>query len=223
MEFLFIAAILVQDRTRDLLQDKTAEETFNKIEESIQKAKTLRITFKLEQVLKEGKADKIEKSGTFLLKQGNKANLRIKEKGSNTLLVSDGHLMKIIPKDVSALALETPKDLNANLLRRMLREGNAAPLLDVLGPLETTLPQTKQPTPASDFTFGEDKDGIRVLKYRVGAVGAQLRYDPKTLRVWGLILSDQESGRVIETFEEFELNATIPDDEFAVVPDNARD
>lgn len=223
MEFLFIVSLLVQDRTRDLLQDKTAEETFNKIEETIQKAEMLRITFKLEHILKEGKVDKIETSGTVLLKQGNKANLRIKEKGSTTLLVSDGHLMKIISKDASVLSLETPKDLNANLLKWMLREGNAASILDALGLVPKTLPQAKKLTPASEFTFGEDKDGVRILKYKVGTTGTQLRYDAKTLHVLGIILSGQDSGSVIETFEEFELNAKIPDDEFAVVPDNARD
>jgi hypothetical protein len=80
-----------------LLQGQTAEETFKKIEESIDKAKTVSVKFKfVSDTRKGGVEEKAEASGTMLLKDARKVNVAMKtlQNGQemDVSIVSDGPL-----------------------------------------------------------------------------------------------------------------------------------
>jgi outer membrane lipoprotein-sorting protein len=221
---LLVAAVL-------LLQDKTAEETFKKIEEQIEKAKTVRITSKLEGTLNQGKEKKISKTGVFILKQGNKVYAKIKEGDSTDMLVSDGAMMltDFLPRKfppgapTSSVVLKTPEELNRTLSWALVSKGAVLSLLEMIGLAYSVDPkENKLRFPAHEFEHGGEDRGAKVLKYKLGDVAATLRYDPKSLRVFSRRLTHKDFGDVTETYDEFSLDADVSDDQFSVFPDNER-
>src|SRR5262245_31546730 len=81
-----------------LMQAETAEETFKKIGDGIQQAKSVRVECQWTGATKTDAAGKVEASGTVLLKDLNRVNLTglITEKGqpSELRIVSDGTTVK---------------------------------------------------------------------------------------------------------------------------------
>jgi outer membrane lipoprotein-sorting protein len=210
-----------------LLQDQTAEDVFKKIEESIEKAKTVRITSKLEGTLNEGK--KIAKTGSFILKHGNKVYARVKEGDTTEMLVSDGTMMLTDSSagkpgaPTSNVVLKTPDQLNRTFSLALVSEGAIVPLLEMIGMAYSTAPKDRTlRLPAQDFEHGGEDRGAKVLKYKLGDVVATLRYDPKSLRVFSRRLTHKDFGDVTETYDEFSLDADVSDDQFSVFPDNDR-
>jgi outer membrane lipoprotein-sorting protein len=206
-----------------LLQDKTAEETFKKIEETVQNAKTVRIKFKLEGALKDGqgKEKRIDKSGTLVFGDRNKLHITISD-GINPVqifsMISDGKTTRTVMTG-AIITQETPSDLNRNFLRSLVRGGNVANLISTVGVQwddETVLGTIYR---VSDFEMSKDDRGAKALKYKMNGKGATLRYDPKTLLVLSRKLAEEDGGEVLETYEEFTLNGDIPEEKFKLPAD----
>src|SRR6185295_19771102 len=115
-----------------LLQEKTAEETFKKIEETITKSKTVRVKF---EVTRKTGEETVEASGTLLLKEGNKArqellvvypgNIIVKQ-----IIVSDGTNVRYtnaVGEDAFALEKKKAPD---HLLRSLIVTTLQLPQLD---------------------------------------------------------------------------------------------
>jgi outer membrane lipoprotein-sorting protein len=215
MSLLLAAAIMLQEKTRDLLQDKTAEETFKKIEEAVQNAKTVRIKFKLEGVLKDGqgKSNRINKSGTLLFRDGNKLRVSISDGNDQVLMISDGKTTRT-EMTGAIITQESPSDLNRNFLRSLIRGGNVANLISTVGLLWNDEPALGTIYRVSDFETGEDGREANSLKYKMNGKEASLRYNPKTLQVLTRRLTEEDGGEVTKTYEQFILNADIPDEQF---------
>src|ERR1051325_5318974 len=102
-----------------LLQADTAEENFKKIEDTIDKAKTICVRLKWEASTRGDPDGKVQATGVLLFKEGNKAFLRsmIQEHGqsSELLIVSDGTLVRSKLGPERLLECATPKNFNSGL------------------------------------------------------------------------------------------------------------
>jgi outer membrane lipoprotein-sorting protein len=228
-----------------LLQEKTAEETFKTIEETITKAKTLRVKFEISRKIGEESADA---SGTLLLKEGNKARLEVTVAFSNgallkQIIVSDGTNVKFtapVGDDQFALVQKKAPDY---LLRSLYVTTLKLPLLD--SSMMTTgsgegLNDLSNYAAVREFKHGEaDKEGNLLLykgvldftgrgnfKNQAASFEVKLWYEPKTCipRKRQLTLKlGTVIGTTTETYEHFVLNEDIPNEKFSLTKLDAPD
>jgi outer membrane lipoprotein-sorting protein len=228
-----------------LLQAKTAEETFKTIEETITKAKTLRVKFEISRKTGE---ETVDGSGTLLLKEGNKAKLdvlAVYPDGSlvKELIVSDGTNVKFtapVGDDTFALVQKKAPDY---LLRSFYVTTLQLPLLD--SSMMTTdsregLKDLTNYASVREFKHGEaDKEGNLLLykglldftgrgnfKNLATSFEEKLWYDANTWiprkRQVTLKLGTV-TGTTTETYEHFVLNDDIPNENFSLTKLDAPD
>jgi outer membrane lipoprotein-sorting protein len=209
-----------------LLQDKTAEETFKKIEESIEKAKTLSITFSVGGMAtaKEGQNGLFQASGVMLLKEGGRFNCvvkrRLEERELENSIVCDGTKVSHKRDQSAAEVIEVPKVYRgaaSTLVARVgtmmggLFQGTGGPDEDV-----------KKTLALKDLRVGEDDGGAKTLLYTVSlgpaTLDCRLWYEPKTLkllkRTMKIRKGESVEGSLTESYVEYIVNADIPDEKF---------
>jgi outer membrane lipoprotein-sorting protein len=202
-----------------LLQEKTAEETFRKIEEQIESAGSVSVRYKVE-----GMADgeKSQMSLTLLLKEGNKVRLTIqgdrRGKEISGELICDGERVGMPGgKEKPEKAPPGFKNSNATIL---VRSGSLSALQYItlwgrdLGKEKTTLQ-------VSDFKADSDDGNAKTIRYRLRVGKSELEtklwYDPKTHAILKRRFSGKADGAecsVMETYDEFLLNTEIPEERF---------
>src|SRR6185503_8571016 len=110
-----------------LLQAESAEETFRKIEEALNAAKSVRVSFVWDGATKADLKSKVDARGNVLLKEGNRANLvaSVTEKSqtSELRIISDGATVKARLGPKRMLECEVPKHLEAGLKMALHRLG----------------------------------------------------------------------------------------------------
>jgi outer membrane lipoprotein-sorting protein len=220
-----------------LLQEKTAEDSFNKIEETLANAKSIQVKFSCSFApSKEGNAVKASASGTLLLKEGNKVKLESHLLWNGAVqdltLVSDGIRRHIERKQgdqvIRPPASPTPASMGLHYVRTLTRVGlTPAQVLQYIffadaarskgAPLASTFT-------ASEFTPGGDGIDKDAIKFNVQRDGADqtgnvvVRFDPKTFALRNLVVTFKGAEDITwvltETYSEFTLNADIPDEKF---------
>lgn len=229
MEVLLAALLLAQDRT--------PEDTFKKIEETLEKAKTIQVGFSCSFTpSKEGNTVKASASGTLLLKEGNKVKLESHLLWNGVVqdltLVSDGTRRQIERKQGDQVtrprASPTPTSMGLHYVRTLARVGmTPSQVLQYIFFADAA--RSKGALPESTFTASEfkaggegaDKDAIMFNVQRDGAdqtAKVVLRYDPKTFALRNLVVTfkgaEDMTWVVTETYSEFTINAEIPDEKF---------
>ncbi len=235
---LFLAAAF-------LLQDKTAEETFRKIEEAIDKAKTISIRMKYKLILSSGKPGldpaEMETKAEILLNDRNMVQVIVDPNamfvggGDDLSVLSDGtHLRVVDPSDEVRIG-DSPKSLTNGFKTILARTGYFGAQLFVprkdplaLARKEPDLKKflegdLKKKFEVLDLASGKDKDG-EWLTYTLGTgekgdkPQMTIWYSPKTYSLLKrkLAIPFVADGQMIEieTYDEFLLNADIPDEKF---------
>ena len=200
-----------------LLQQETPEALFNRMEHSIEEAKSLRIKYRLD--LEQG-GQTATGTGIVLLKQGNKAKITLTGAKGNPWAVSDGKKLTVDANQalIEGAELDTPKDLNLRVATKLARWG----VLDLPSfprVIRTYGVDPKERLKVSDIKFGEKDGDVRTLTYVVqegnGKVELKLWVDPKDLTLKKRTLSvGNLKATVTETYEEFTVNGEIPDESF---------
>ena len=204
----------------------TAEETFKKIEETIEQTRTLMVMFRRER-------ETVQSSGGhlgILLLSGKRAFC---SKDMETSWVSDGKQVQCIRPthyDQGILARERNREgapaskmLGTNLKIMVSRAGLSMGLASIAFEARQDLDFSKELN-VSGFRFGE-KDGLAsTLLYTLKAGGkgipseVTIWYDPKTLKLLKRKMSDRLEGghrnASVEIYEEFRLDAIIPEEYF---------
>ncbi len=212
-----------------LMQDKTAEETFKKIEESILKAKTLTVKYRM---LYKNAGDT---AGFLILAQGNKVFSR------DAWFETNGHVMvsgcSCDGKQIAARnnayseweTHQTAPDLGEEVRIELARDGIwgavTHPLFIVRNGFGAEDGKVKKSLVTSDFRSepGEGKDAS--LSYSIAETHLnhsgriRLWYDPRTLALIKRELRMRFGGSdhddlFAEIYDEFTLNANIPDEKF---------
>jgi outer membrane lipoprotein-sorting protein len=219
---LLLAAVL-------FLQDKTAEETFKKIEDTVAAAKTLSLKFDVKLVKAAGVEESVLR-GTILLKKGDRMSLDsavIKGGAQKEMLfVSDGSKLSARADGRIRGTKETPKDLNAHLAAFLTRAG----VLHFIGAITPAffgegLNLERAPS-VTEIKTGEDEGNLKTLSYKTvitplvappATLDVRLWYEPKSLRLAKRTMryrSETDPLTFNETYEEFAIDADIPDEKF---------
>jgi outer membrane lipoprotein-sorting protein len=218
-----------------LCQDKTAEDTFRKIEETIQKAKTLSIKFHFK-AAKLTSDEELELDGTFLSKDGNRirlecSTLRGELKRELPIIVSDGSRVASFADGKIRQEKEASHNFNATLAVLTTRGG----VVSLMAGIQSLLVGEKKDTPnageamsITEIEMGEDDGAMKTLNYktviklppsRTASVEVRLWYEPESLKLVKRTMSHKGksgSGTITETYNEFTINADIPDEKFKV-------
>jgi len=206
-----------------LLQEKTADEVFKRIESALDGAKTVRVMFKCDGLGKSRNGEtKVALSGLLLLKEGNRSKLETKivinSDNAMPLSVVTNGLKTRIESPGKSKELQALKTQNRFYWNELLRPGilGAAMLrshvkLDKIG---------DQPYLVSNFGDGEAEKGTRTLTYDLRLAGnegvgkVKLWYDPNGYKLLRRTLQFENGEinvkvEISETYEEYELD-TIP-------------
>ena len=213
------------------LQDKTAEESFKKIEETIDKAKTVSVKFKVDGHYKQGEREtKVQMSGTIALKEGNKAHIaykrRIGEQETDADFVSDGKKSKTKGGGTE----DAPGNITSNFKVAVSQIGvffssRAASVEEHNGVRKEVM--WKERFLVSEIKVGPDDKDAKTLTYKlkVGsgeALDVQIWYEPRTWRILKRTLSGNSGGKEVaftEVYEECLLEVDIPDEKFKLPSD----
>jgi hypothetical protein len=215
MSLYLAAALLVQEPLSD-------ENVLKKIVDSIGQAKTVRVKFSGEYIVPDPEAEmKRTFKGELLLKEGNKTRLRM-EGGTDaknvktTLWVCDGTRLS----EEASAALKRSKDP-----ARLLHEGLKVSLARFgvfFALLGFALPRDQDPEfHQRPFEPGElqvDRSANTVF-FRLERTAVKNRYDPKDFKLLKRSLEFDKDfllKELNETYEEFTLNADLPDGEFKI-------
>jgi len=218
-----------------LLQDMTAEETLKKIEETIQKAKTVGVKFTQSiERKKRGEDISLKRSGTVLLKEGNRVRVEVDESGgrspTHTVLVSEGKALHassnstVPPRDLK----EAPSILKESIAASLVRGNVVTTLMYTafirrLSPPDTSTMEPQKRFKVSEVKVGPDEGASKTLLFTVEIAdttvihSAKVWYDPKTFKVQKRVLTykiGQDEETLTEAIEELSLNADIPDEKF---------
>jgi len=200
-----------------LLQQETAEETFKRFEQTLVRAKSLRLRYRLDLAVGN---QSVTGTGIVLLKDGNKARITLTGAKGNPWAVSDGTKVTVDARQaiMDGATFDTPKELNIRVATKMVRWG-MLDLPDFPRRIKVYDVDPKEKLKVSDFKFG-DKDGdLQTLTYVVqegnGQADLKLWVDPKSLALKKRTLSVAKmNATATETYEEFTLNGEIPDEMF---------
>jgi len=231
---LLLAAVL-------LLQDKVAEETFKKIELATMNARTLSMKFEFQDPDRQvqGSGTVLAKANKLNLVYQAQAFVDGKIQGGKTHLMCDGqNMVKVTSsgaRQVNVINVVATAILRTGFSRLMAAFDNlgsdpGAEEKEV--PLHPGASDLKAVDPAHTFEVkgiatGDDDGEIKTLTYfmkekgHTKAYAVRVWYDPKTfaLRKRTVTGSMGFGGKgpettVTETYEEFTLNADIPDEKF---------
>jgi len=225
----------------DALNSEVARRSFTKLEETLINAKTLSVRFRSDGKGPTD-ADKYEASGTMLLKEGNKAFIEARTIGNQEkaelVFVSNGSMVSSettrwrtnVPdhpgvRDESAGPMSSGT-LKTELSAGLARIGQSMSVTQIMVRTNArgnfNMRESNRP---SEFQVGDNDGPYKTLTYRFRPEDSQcsvretkLWYDPITYKlikrrqVWkgekGI------EGVLNETYEEFILNADIPDEKF---------
>jgi outer membrane lipoprotein-sorting protein len=211
-----------------LLQDKTAEDAFKKIDEAVVKAKTVRLEFKTEMTQVTGGADLVLTSeGTLLFKGDDKVcySTRMKDpRGEEEMtLASDGLQLRVRTGKKLRSPRESTKEFASDFKAQFVRGGAYLAYGSSLRPKSKTEESRKQFEP-QNLRQGEDDQEAKTLLYQLKLsnqeIDVTLRYDPKTFlplgRSGAVRKNGVEAGTLRETYKEFALDADLPDEKFVL-------
>jgi outer membrane lipoprotein-sorting protein len=210
------------------LQDKTAEDTFKNIQETIEKAKTIRVVFST-QVLLDGEPTKHKASGVLLFAEGNRASISITRPSGTNRTVSDGSeardFVVTSTGETSKAAVLKPKLDRSGLARILVSSSIVGPGMEEIVKYPGYCGNVYRPPPPEilDFAFGEGDGQAKTLTYTIkggsppGSCAFRLWYDPQSLKILKrTVRQTPGNDRVVvsETYNEFTLNADIPAEKF---------
>lgn len=209
-----------------LLQDGTPEETFKKIEESIEKAKTLSITFSAGGMAtaKGGGDGLFQASGVMLLKEGGRFNClvkrRLEDRESENSIVCDGTKLSHKRDQTAAEVIEVPKACRGAASMLVTRVGILmGGLFQAPGEADEDVKKTLA---LKNLRVGEDDGRAKTLLYTISfgpaTLDCRLWYEPKTLRLLKRTMKirkgERVEGSLTESYVEYIVNADIPDEKF---------
>jgi outer membrane lipoprotein-sorting protein len=221
---LLLAAVL-------FVQDKSAEETFKKIEDSILQAKSISVTIRREETEAFG-----EEVKSILFKEGNKFRNEtkgsVKGKAYEMVCICDGKRRYSNETSKLETALKEDNWLQVSLSRM----GNAHTVfysyLRIQGCVLTPNPSDlRQVLDVSNFRFGDTEANGKALLYHVRArvtpkaepiadYEVTTWYDPATFKpLRRKVEVTDKRFNVTEVYENLTLNADIPDEKFKLPED----
>jgi hypothetical protein len=220
----------------DLLGKETGPRDFEKLEEAFLGARTITVKMRGETSKMKGKAeDRSKVTATIILAGSNRVFMRQSEQDAQGAkygfsLISDGSkMMKVLEYGDSrdARLMKVPKDLHQNLTAILVRDGSPGMMLGFLSGNRGTEEDffLQNVYRFRDYKVVEWDDTAKVLTYGLSyrleqrRVQGRISYDPKsylpTRRTRHIECDVVGYGMtLIETNEEFTLNADIPDETF---------
>jgi outer membrane lipoprotein-sorting protein len=217
-----------------LLQAPSAEETFKKIEESLNAAKSVRVTFVWDGATKSDQQGKVDARGNVLLKEGNRARLVAtvteKHQSSELRIISDGTMVKAKLGPKRMLECETPRHLGAGMKMALHRLGAMQAVLIahkicMLDPSEQdeALDLSKRP-PLSDFRAGEDDGDWKTMTYKItpegtdSAAEVRLWYVPDTYKLVKRTITLKRPNESVftEVYNEWTTEGDLDNEEFTL-------
>src|SRR5258706_160786 len=217
-----------------LFQAQTAEDTFQKIEESVSRAKCARVRFQWEGMSGKEADCRVEASGCVVLKQGNKVHLAAtiteKAQSSELKVVSDGTSVKTKLGAKRTLESPTPRNLEAGLRAALHRLGAMQAVLIAhkvcmmeTGDQEEALDMGKKP-PLSEFKPGPDDGDSKTLTYKITPDGpnsvaeVKLWYAPDTYRLVKRTITIRHPAESVftEVYKDWILDGDGENDEFTL-------
>lgn len=212
-----------------LFQDKSAEETFQKIEEVLEKAKSLSCQVHIGRIgviTNGGEADQItHASGYFAAKEGNKVMFRMTtlqgHQSSQWGLVSDGESMYRL------LKVESSPPRLAQVLKRSITRGGMietltfSALRNLNSSRENQVEGMSTQVEVSEFSriVDDEEKTTRTMSYKVKIAkssviqNVQVWYNPKD---YHLLRVRNTGGSSPETYEKFSFDEAIPDEKFKI-------
>jgi outer membrane lipoprotein-sorting protein len=211
---------------RSTLDARLAEKAFRKIEETIDKAKTMKVKFTLS--LDEPRSDREEKpsaSGEYCVKEGNRVFILLLDRGRESRIIADGTRM-LMPGGRNGEVPEAAWPRLGELMTTgFVRAGIVS--LDFYCHRRPAAPgeeiEIKKVLQVSDFKCGPDEREAKTITFNCSMArefqsqAVSLTYDPKTYRLLKrttAVAGGAKVVSVVERYEEFILNADIPDDQF---------
>lgn len=218
-------------QTLDSIRTGRAMELFSKIEATVQKAKTIRVTFKGQG---EGQEGKTTSEGSGFLKEGNKVRIfeTMPTGHGGTLsprILSDGVTLAMPLGEDDPDKRVPPKKFSILVASALVRVGIGDAFMSLRHASMQDDPKLDGPSPdelwtVTDLKEGPDEAPLKTLLYKVKPIDrdvpllAKLWYDPLTFipRKHHLTF---DNGTVKwtsgERYEELALNTDIPDERFA--------
>jgi tetratricopeptide (TPR) repeat protein len=207
-----------------------AEDIFDRIEDRVHRAKTVRVHFSYEARKLKEQEPMIEAGGTILVKQGNKVaateRFQLEGKVVQKKQISDGSINAFWVgerrEDKKTLKNEGRKVLNgilrAGYVQAQLIQVNLIPIDPGGDPGDM---DPKWLIPLADFSFGEEESGARTILYRMKDdpnVRLKVLYDPQTLTLLRhtIEFGGADAGTSVERYTEFALDIDIPDETFQI-------
>jgi outer membrane lipoprotein-sorting protein len=207
------------------LQGETAEESYRRLEETLQKARSLSLQYRIEFAI--GGAT-MTVSGSVLLKEGNR--LKITCSGAagaqklDAAVVSDGSTLRSLPLHPGANETEwpTPKSLNESVTTAFLRAG-CLDLYRLPYRMHEHGRDPKESLIVSELRSGDDDSGLRTLLYKLeeGSGHGEMKvwFDPKTRMLRKRVFTVPPQGNtpqvtVTETYESVKVDSEISEDSF---------
>src|ERR1043166_7167775 len=227
-----------------LLQDKAAEETFKRIEEGLQNAKTLRIAWNLDLATtneKSGSVTKDKLSGILMLREREKLVFTVKSDPIDPERVvflrwEEGRVSENFHREL-VLGVD-PVSLKTMIVRNFVLTGSHGALGSVGGTLKiekTARDSYNYPLPAKSdensllsiavekVQGGAESDGWKTIDYRVALHGVKdpcqlkLWYDPKSLKPKKRLMKWKDGDQtttLLETYTECDLNLDFSNEAF---------
>jgi outer membrane lipoprotein-sorting protein len=206
-------------------RDPAAEAAFQRIEQTITGAKTLRVRFERRITGRNGGPQFV---GTLLVKEGNRVSLSVKPQGADpgvapeeTLFISNGNTLALFLRTedgVRQAMVPTPitsENLNAKVTMVLSHKWIPIALQALLTPLD----ELKEQCDVTSLRMDPKSGNENILSYDVGTYSATLRIDPRTGLPQARVLTDRyviggQKAYFNETFQEWVLNEEIPDEAF---------
>lgn len=207
------------------LQEGTAEDSYRRLEETLQKARSLSIKYQLDLAIAGANQTA---SGTLLLKEGNRVKITLSSEGPGTRkleasVVSDGSTVRSLPLPPGSAGTDwaAPKDLKEATLVAYLRAG-CMDLHRLPHRMHDFEKDPKASLLVSQLRRGEDEAGLSTLTYTLqegsGQGQVKIWFDPKTWMLRKRVMTVQAGdrnpqGTVTETYEPA-VNPELSDDLF---------
>jgi outer membrane lipoprotein-sorting protein len=229
MNLLIALALLVQDRS--------AEAAFKKIEQKIEAAQSISLRFTMESTGIEGKrTGASEVSGPLMIKNPRKLRLEYtgtlfdgtRNRDRSARFVTDGeNVLAEIAGEKLPLATTIKSGFKPLISKCGVKIGWGVLLIHKSDPTGKSHPVDLDLAgrfTLVDFKRGEDDGPSKTLAYtlrrNVGAeqvdVAMKIWYDPKTFLLTKRVLEEPNRVRTTETYSDLKLNPAIGDDTFEV-------
>jgi outer membrane lipoprotein-sorting protein len=213
-----------------LLQEQNAQQTFQKIEESVEKAKTVQVKF-TGNIRGVGEAEGVKVTGSIQIKEGNRIRYEVKTsldgQSQDLLVLSDGKRLSISTNGREVQSQDVPNNLGSQLRTGICRSGVtlAIGLLPKGEPGEQVEGQNaKKLMEVADLKSETDANQGKIVAYRLvipkahNSSDVKLWYNSKTYQLLKRTSASKEDGvaqgELTETYDDFSLDVEIPDTRF---------